>query len=382
MLRTRFIQEIFLRGISNKLGGKCMINVYALHPCVNSVESLVKYLQYDNKNIINQLEWSPENPDYLFSSEHIYRNYKYFKTLKNLNSENKNIINIFMGMEMLEPDLNLFDYAIVYNSHLSCDDRIQYLVPSLFFNRIQIENRNLYDMKNEMTFDDAKKSIRDREFCNFIYSNGKAHPYRDNLFYKISEYKRVDSLGKHLNNMGNKCTRNDKNWASLSADMKSNYKFTLAIENACANGYTTEKLLTSFLAHSVPIYWGDPDVGKYYNERAFINCHNYSSMDEVLERIKEIDSNDDLWLKMISEPWQTDEQYILVHKEILSYQDWITHIFQQDIGSAKRVAIGSMPDEYLQYFFNSINLKIAFMGSKFCNLLRKVRNFYLEEESK
>ena len=377
MLRTRFIQEIFLRGISIKLGGKCMIKVYALHPWVNSVESLVKYLKYDNKNIINQLEWSPESPDYLFSSEHIYKNYKYFKTLKYLMKKNSKMINIFLGMELLEPDLNVFDYAIAYDSDFKVNDRIHHLIPSLFYNEIQNDETNLYDIKNEISFDDAKESVTERKFCNFIYSNGKAHPYRDNLFYKISEYKRVDSLGKHLNNMGNKSTRNDKNWAGLSADMKSNYKFTLAIENACSNGYTTEKILTSFLAHSVPIYWGDPDVSKYYNERAFINCHNYSSMDEVLERVKEIDSNDDLWSKMISEPWQTDEQYILTHNEIQDYQDWITHIFQQDIGSAKRVAIGSMPDEYLQYFFNSINLKIIFKSSKFGKLLIKIRNFLL-----
>ena len=40
-------------------------------------------------------------------------------------------------------------------------------------------------------------------FCNFVYSNsGWADPIREKFYKEISKYKRVDSGGAYLNNIG------------------------------------------------------------------------------------------------------------------------------------------------------------------------------------
>jgi hypothetical protein len=43
------------------------------------------------------------------------------------------------------------------------------------------------------------------------------------------------------------------------------FKFAITMENTRAEGWLNEKLFNAVLAHSVPIYFGASDVGKYIN---------------------------------------------------------------------------------------------------------------------
>ena len=52
-------------------------------------------------------------------------------------------------------------------------------------------------------------------------------------------------------------------------------KFVVAFENSSAPGYNTEKLTHAIEADCLPIYWGDPQVGRSYNTRRFINAHDF-----------------------------------------------------------------------------------------------------------
>lgn len=132
------------------------------------------------------------------------------------------------------------------------------------------------------------------KFCNFVFSNRHAKK-RDAFFYKLSKYKRVDSGGKHLNNIGSPVK--DK-LSFIHA-----YKFTIAFENDSYPGYTTEKILHPMLVHSLPIYWGNPLVHKDFNTKSFLNYHDYDSEDALIERIVEIDNNDDLYLEYLRQPY-------------------------------------------------------------------------------
>ena len=53
------------------------------------------------------------------------------------------------------------------------------------------------------------------------------------------------------------------------------YKFVIAFENSSFPGYNTEKLTHAIEADSLPIYWGDPQIGRSYNVRRFVNAHDY-----------------------------------------------------------------------------------------------------------
>lgn len=50
------------------------------------------------------------------------------------------------------------------------------------------------------------------------------------------------------------------------------YRFSVAAENAALPGYVTEKIVNSYLAETVPIYWGAPDFPAYFNAAAVVMC--------------------------------------------------------------------------------------------------------------
>ncbi len=91
-------------------------------------------------------------------------------------------------------------------------------------------------------------------FCSFIVRN--VHPTktkkRIDFFHKLSRYKKVDSAGKALNNVGFTIRpapiRKLNSWSPTNSTSPS--------KNAELAGWTTEKLVEPLAAHCLPIYWG------------------------------------------------------------------------------------------------------------------------------
>ena len=55
--------------------------------------------------------------------------------------------------------------------------------------------------------------------------------------------------------------------------------------------------------NSIPIYWGNNEVSKEFNTASFINYHDFNNNEDFLKHIIEIDNNDDLYIKMMNQPW-------------------------------------------------------------------------------
>lgn len=136
-------------------------------------------------------------------------------------------------------------------------------------------------------------------FCCFVYSNSLCR--RRNVFFrKLSRYKRVDSGGRFLNNVGGPVP--DK------LAFQRQYKFTIAFENSSSPGYTTEKLPEGVAAGSLPIYWGNPLIAREFNPARFLNYHDYNSDEALIERIVELDNDDDQYLEYLRQPLFYDNQ--------------------------------------------------------------------------
>ncbi|WP_278543607.1 glycosyltransferase family 10 domain-containing protein [Parabacteroides johnsonii] len=228
------------------------------------------------KNILSKhykLIFDDISPDFVFYSCFGYKHYKYKKSVK-----------IYYTSENIIPDFNICDYGIGFH-YLSFEDR--YLRFPLFLlygwdSLEKIENKTL-----------AKDEFLDRKFCNFIYSNSKiADPIRTDFFHLLSKYKRVDSGGKYLNNIG-EYVRDKMNFIS-------NYKFTIAFENSSVVGYTTEKIIEPMISKSIPIYWGNPLVENDFMSGSFINVNNFRSLEKAAEAIIQIDNDDNAYLEMLN----------------------------------------------------------------------------------
>lgn len=262
-----------------------------------------------------------DSPEYLFFSERSHKHLDY-----------EDCIKIFYTEENYEPEFNLCDYAITFNN-INYSDR-HFRAPNwIALGTMRNYDKTIQRMKNKHIINKQTFLEQKTDFCSFVYSHGNGDPMRETFFKKLcSKYKKVNSGGPFLNNIGGPIG----NWGSSNAkyDFDKKHKFSIAFENSSHIGYTTEKLIDAFAAQTVPIYWGDEEVEKVFNPKSFINVKNYSSLDIAIQKIKEIDSNHDLYLSMISTPALLDNNY--VEKTTQDLEEFLTHIISQPYEEAFR----------------------------------------------
>jgi hypothetical protein len=159
-------------------------------------------------------------------------------------------------------------------------------------------------------------------FAAFIVSNG-SNFIRNGAFHQLSEYKKVHSYGRFMNNDQILINYSQgKYWrdAKDAFFQKNPHKFMMTYENNSYPGYCTEKLMDGFLAGSVPIYWGDPWVKKDWNEKAFINVMN---IPDWISEIKRLDNDFSAFKGMYEEPVFTREQKFRHSETLLGFEDWL-----------------------------------------------------------
>ena len=130
------------------------------------------------------------------------------------------------------------------------------------------------------------------DFCAFVASNNV--DFRDNFVKNLSKYKKVNCGGKSLNNIGEEVK--DKR------EFQKKHKFTVCFENTSQPGYCTEKILDGFISHTIPIYWGDPYVTRDFNPETFINYFDFKTEKDLIEYIKKVDNDEELYLSYFNKP--------------------------------------------------------------------------------
>lgn len=247
-----------------------------------------------------------DNPDILFCS--------YFG---NEHKKYKNCKKIFIVTEPRKFDFKNYDYAVGY-PYLNSEWFFHYN-PYITLKDIQIiQDRNYSSIS----------PLAQKKFCNFIYSNetwGKGAYLRKEFCIKLSEYKHIDCPGKVLNNMkGDINDRNSIEWANGKCNFIKDYKFTIAFENTMLDGYTTEKLWDPLRVGSIPIYWGNPLIGKEIHSDTFINCNDFDNdLDAVIKKVKEIDNDDEYYIYMRQKsPFkQSYSSYVLYNDRLMLFLD-------------------------------------------------------------
>lgn len=243
-------------------------------------------------------------------------------------------VRILVLGENIRPDFNLFDYACGFDK-IEFGDR--YLYYPLYCDvRYRGETRLAMDKHIR-----AKDLIEKKDkFCNFIVSNGSnVGDIRENFFYALNEYSKVDSAGTFLNNMPNHWNvprGEDIDEIGEVNKFRERYRFSLAFENSRYLGYTTEKIVRAFSGVTIPIYWGDPGIKEQFNSKAFIDILDFESFDEAIKYIKHINENSVLWQEMLQEPaFSADSQIPLIMEDsyILTF---FSRIFDQSPKEALR----------------------------------------------
>ena len=138
------------------------------------------------------------------------------------------------------------------------------------------------------------------KFCSFIASGPGLRNNRKEFIDKLSKYKIVDCGGRYLNNIGGEVPIGLN--CSGKIEHNNNYKFATAFESDSYPGYVTEKICDIYKSNCVPIYWGHPDIIKDFNPSTFINANNFANFDELIEYIKKVDNDEELYANFFKEP--------------------------------------------------------------------------------
>lgn len=216
-----------------------------------------------------------EDPDFVFFSNYGFEHLKY------------KCIRIFYNGENQRTDWNGCDFSFSFD---------------------YLNDPRHFRMTNWIWYDDVRKLMLQKPqgqealigktgFCNMVISNPYAKE-RIAFFHALSKYKKVDSGGRYLNNIGGPVVN--------KLEFIRRYKFTVAFENSSFPGYTTEKLFEPMFANSIPIYWGNPEVGRDFDTRSFVNANAFSGIDQMIDYIIELDKSDEKYFSLWRYPWYAD----------------------------------------------------------------------------
>ena len=249
-----------------------------------------------------------ENADYVFHSIDGYDVLKYSG------------VRIFVSGENVTPNFAISDYAMTFE-RLSFSDRYIWLPLIKLY-------QDDYSVLTKPRVAPESVIQNKTDFCAYVMSNtSNSAKERELIFDLLSDYKKVNSGGLWKNNVGGRVP--DK------LSFQSKHKFVIAFENYSYSGYLTEKFSQAAVANAIPIYWGTPDIEKIFNPKAFINCHNFQFLEDVIEKVKEIDQDDNLYRQMLAEPWFVNAEEPKALKDE-TFVNFLTNIFDQPLAKAYR----------------------------------------------
>ena len=108
----------------------------------------------------------------------------------------------------------------------------------------------------------------------------------------------------HLNNIGGPIPPGVN--ASGKIEHNKQYKFAIAFENKQYPGYVTEKICDAYKSGCIPIYWGTPDVTQDFNPSTFINANDFPDFDALIDHIRRVDCDDELYASYFKNPILSD----------------------------------------------------------------------------
>ena len=129
-----------------------------------------------------------------------------------------------------------------------------------------------------------------KDVCIFISSpvnNSRRLEYLTELMKHIN----IDSYGKFLHNTD---LQGDSGY-KVKQKVLSEYKFTIAFENAIYEDYVTEKFYDPLLSGSVPVYLGAPNIAEFTPGRnAFVDVRNFPNPKDLAVKLKLLCANEQL----------------------------------------------------------------------------------------
>ena len=278
-----------------------------------------------------------DHPDYLLAGGQRFEHYRY----------GLEVVKILLLVENVAPDFNEFDYVAGFDRLEFGDRYVRFPFCAYSGSYKTLADRPAV----------SEEALLDRKFCSFVVSNVQfGSPMRKLFFERLSKYKKVDSGGRWLNNVGSPV----KN----KIEFCKGYKFNIAFENSSYPGYVTEKIVDAYSAGTLPIYYGDPSVGKDFRPESMVCVKDEADIERAVEEVIRLDNDDAAYLEKLRVP-------CLVHADPEYYEkrfeEFLVRIFMQPPETVvRRCAHGR------QAMMRSHLKKIMGVDQWLCNLRAKL----------
>ena len=137
----------------------------------------------------------------------------------------------------------------------------KYVLTPIASSRIVDNHANLYKKSKLISL-----IASDKRWCS-------GHKFRHQI--AANNYDKVDLWGRAFKKM--------PEGAKVLA--LAEYSFSITVENSKGKNYFTEKLIDCFRTGTVPIYWGCPNVGDFFDEGGIISFNELSELEEILKNL-------------------------------------------------------------------------------------------------
>jgi hypothetical protein len=178
------------------------------------------------------------------------------------------------------------DYKNIYGWIIESSDILEHFTPGYFekvknnlhvFKKIYTHDIDLLNYSDKFVFyPHGDCWIKDPKFNKTklisMISSGKdwisGHRFRLEIVKNIST--KIDFFGRDTNPIDRK------------EDALNEYMFSIAMENCKKDYYFTEKLIDCFRTKTIPIYWGCPSIGNFFDVNGILTFNTVEELKSIL----------------------------------------------------------------------------------------------------
>lgn len=197
--------------------------------------------------------------------------------------------------KVMENYKHYFDYILTYDPELLATGDRKYLKYIVGQTRVSEEEMNNLPPKTKgISLISSGKRMAEGHILRRTVSDAYAAAYN------------IDLFGNDF------CRPFDEKIDALGA-----YKFSIAIMNSMQDNFFTEILVDCFRTMTVPIFWGCPNIGEYFDTRGMILFKNEEELGDILDNLPPYEQ----FLPYLEENRKRSEKY-------LSTDDYVADILQ------------------------------------------------------
>ena len=159
--------------------------------------------------------------------------------------------------------------------------------------------------------------FHEKNFCLFT-SRNMLNTNKQIVYTALQQLGQVDTLDKYNHIIKNKSCYNNIELLRIY----NQYKFVITFENSKTQGYITEKIFNVFLANSIPIYDGDPNINDFINPGCFLPYDN-----KIVQKVQLLMNNEKLYNNIIEKEKTKELDYTFINK---NFDRLVTDVQKED----------------------------------------------------